>query len=148
MSSKNQVLLKLIIPTVDQSLLVVKVSKPENFLYYDIPLKIGTFSFPSIYPIDENGLPILEKYINRSGFSWTGNDSFLAAQYPEEFPPADPPMADMKPLVPQVNNVAHVVVPHAQLWSTLMCVLLVVILSFWSLYDFATASRHRSNRLI
>ena len=103
LSSEKEVILKLLLPTMNETLLVVKVSKPENFYYYDIPLKIGTFSFPSIYPSNENGLPILEKYINRSNFSWVGNESFLATQYPEEFPPADPPMADMKPLAPQVN---------------------------------------------
>lgn len=103
LSTANQIMLKLTLPEVEEGLLVVKFSKPENFNYYDIPLKIGTLSFPSIYPVDESGLPILEKYINRSGFSWKGNDSFIATQYPEAFPPADPPMADMKPLAPQVD---------------------------------------------
>lgn len=99
----NQVLLKLNISSLKESLLVVKFSKPESFYYYDIPIKVGSLSFPTIYPIDADGLPILEKYINRSGFSWVGNDTLLATQYPEIFPPADPPMADMKPLAPQVQ---------------------------------------------
>ena len=46
------------------------------------------------------------------------------------------------------HYIAHVVVPFAELWSTMCCVLLVVILSFWSLYDFATARRNRSSRLV
>lgn len=103
LSTANQVMLRLTLPEVEEGLLVIKFSKPENFNYYDIPLKIGTLSFPSIYPVDESGLPIFEKYINRSGFSWKGNDTFVATQYPEAFPPADPPMADMKPLAPQVD---------------------------------------------
>lgn len=102
-SSDNAVVLKLNLNEMNENLLVVKFSKPDNFYYYDIPIKVGSLSFPSIYPADEAGLPIFEKYFNRSGFSWKGNDSFLAAQYPEAFPPADPPMADMKPLAPQVD---------------------------------------------
>ncbi|MEO9482522.1 MAG: GWxTD domain-containing protein [Ekhidna sp.] len=102
-STLDQVLLKLTVPQIDENLLIVKFSQPESFYYYDIPLKIGSLSFPTIYPVDDAGLPILEKYINRSGFSWVGNDSFLAMQYPEAFLPADPPMADMKPMAPQVD---------------------------------------------
>ena len=99
----NQVIVKLTLQAIDENLLVVKFSKSENFYYYDIPLKIGSLSFPTIYPVDDIGLPIFEKYINRSGFSWVGNDSFLAMQYSEIFPPADPPMADMKPLASPVD---------------------------------------------
>ncbi len=101
--TNNQVLLKLELKGIEENLLVIKFSKPDKFYYYDISLKIGSLSFPSIYPVDEEGIPILENYINRSGFSWVGNDTFLASQYPEIFPPADPPMADMKPLIPQVE---------------------------------------------
>ena len=99
----NDVFLKLVIPKMDENLLVIKFSRPDNFYYYDITLSIGGLSFPSIYPVDHNGLPIVEKYINRSGFSWIGNDTVLVAQYPEEFPPADPPMADMKPIAAQAD---------------------------------------------
>ncbi|WP_436517874.1 GWxTD domain-containing protein [Ekhidna sp. To15] len=99
----NEVMLKIKLSSLDEGLLVVKFSKPENFYYYDIPIKIGSLSFPTVYPVDVNGLPILEKYINSSGFTWLGNDTLLATQYPEDFPPADPPMADMKPLAPQVR---------------------------------------------
>lgn len=100
---RNQTLLKIQLPDLKENLLIIKFSKPENFYYYDISLKIGTLSYPAVYPADDQGLPILEKYINRSGFSWVGNDSLLAMKYNEAFPPADPPMADMKPLAPQVD---------------------------------------------
>ena len=99
----TSVLLKLDFPKMDENLLVVKFFQPSRFFYYDINMKIGSFSFPGIYPIDDKGLPILEKYINRSGSSWKGNDEFLAMQYTDNFPPADPPMAEMKPLAPQVD---------------------------------------------
>lgn len=98
----KEVLIKLSLPQVEGNLLVIKFSKPEAFYYYDISLRIGSLSFPSIYPVDERGLPILEKYINRSGHKWIGTDTLLAMQYTEDFPPADPPMADMQPLAPQV----------------------------------------------
>ncbi|MEQ8905437.1 GWxTD domain-containing protein [Ekhidna sp.] len=99
----GQVMVRLLFNQIEENLLVVKFSKPESFYYYDIPLKIGSLSYPSIYPVDERGMPILEKFINRSGSSWRGSDTLLAMQYAEKFPPADPPMADMKPLAPQVN---------------------------------------------
>lgn len=99
---RNQIMIAILLPKVDEHLLVLKSSKPERFYYYDIQLIIGSLSFPSIYPVSEAGLPILEKFINRSGFSWEGNDTFLARQYQERFVEADPPMADMKPLAPQV----------------------------------------------
>ncbi|MEQ6167203.1 MULTISPECIES: GWxTD domain-containing protein [unclassified Ekhidna] len=99
----SQVLLRIRLSKADENLLVVKFSKPEQFYYYDIRLRIGSLSFPSIYPADDRGLPILEKYINRSGHRWIGNDTLIAMQYVENFAPADPPMADMKPLAPQVD---------------------------------------------
>ncbi|WP_425392975.1 GWxTD domain-containing protein [Ekhidna sp.] len=99
----GQVLLKLNLNQVKENLLVVKFSKPEQFYYYDISLRIGSLSYPSIYPINEQRLPILESYINRSGHQWVGSDTLLAMQYLEVAPPADPPMADMKPLAPQVK---------------------------------------------
>ncbi len=99
----NQVMLAITLPNIEENLLIIKSSKPERFCYYDIGLMIGSLSFPSIYPVNETGLPILEKYINRSGFSWKGNNTFLARQYQEKFGMADPPMADMKPLAPQVD---------------------------------------------
>ena len=99
----SQTLLRIRLPKANENLLVVKFSKPEQFYYYDISLRIGSLSFPSIYPVDERGLPILDKYINRSGHRWVGNETLLVMQYTEDFPPADPPMAEMKPLAPQVN---------------------------------------------
>lgn len=100
---QGKIMVRLLFDQIEENLLVVKFSKPENYYYYDISLRIGSLSYPSIYPVDDRGMPILEKYINRSGSSWRGNDSFLVMQYAEEFPPADPPMADMKPLAPSVN---------------------------------------------
>ncbi|WP_370090217.1 GWxTD domain-containing protein [Ekhidna sp.] len=102
LQTPSQVMVAILLPKLDENLLVLKSSKSERFFYYDIQIMIGSLSFPSIYPVNATGLPILEKYINRSGFSWVGNDTFLARQYQEKFGGADPPMADMKPLAPQV----------------------------------------------
>ncbi len=99
----NSTIIRLDLSERDESLMVLKFFKIDRHYYYDINLKVGSLSFPSIYPIDESGLPILKNFINRSGFSWEGSDSFLAMKYAEAFQPADPPMADMKPLAPQVD---------------------------------------------
>jgi len=100
----NQVLLKLFVdPVDDENLLVIKFSKPGAYYYYDVRLKIGSLAFPAIYPVAENGEPILDNYINRSSHYWIGHDTLLAQRYPEIFPPADPPMADMKPIAPKIR---------------------------------------------
>ena len=102
-SSTTESLLKLTFSGIQTGLIVVKFYKPENYYYYDIYLRIGSLTYPEIYPVDQNGLPILDQYINRSGHSWEGSDSYLAMQYKEWFKRADPPMADMKALAPQVD---------------------------------------------
>lgn len=99
----GRVMLRLTLPQTKENLLVVKFYQPENYYYYDISLRIGSLPFASIYPVDTNGYPILEKYINRSGYSWKGNDTFLAMQYADRSGPADPPMADMKALAPSID---------------------------------------------
>ncbi|WP_420317590.1 GWxTD domain-containing protein [Ekhidna sp.] len=103
LSTKSGVLVKISLPETKDNLLVVKFNKPENFYYYDISLKIGFLSFPEVYPVNANGLPILENYFNRSGNSWWGANSMLAMQYAEKFSMAKPPMAEMEPLSPQVD---------------------------------------------
>ncbi|MEM7298917.1 MAG: hypothetical protein AAF391_11700, partial [Bacteroidota bacterium] len=101
--SGDTLLLKITLPSLEENLLVIKASKFEKFYYYDINLKIGSLSYPSIYPIDADGFPILNNYIYRSGYSWVGSDTFDAIKYAETFREADPPMADMKPLAPNVD---------------------------------------------
>lgn len=101
--SENGLLLKITLPSMDENLFVVKASKFESFYYYDIGLRIGTLPYPSVYPMDADGYPILNNYIYRSGSRWAGGDSFDVIQYTERFAEADPPMADMKPLAPNVD---------------------------------------------
>ena len=101
---RGSINLRLIFPVVDENLMVIKVFKTDQFYYYDIPLKIGTLSFPSIYPVDSDGFPIMSTYISKLDYSFQGSDGFHAIQYPEKFLPADPPMADMKPLTTNVPS--------------------------------------------
>ena len=98
----NLLFLKLTLPQLEENLLVVKAQESQ-FYYYDIGLRIGSLPYPSIYPVNEVGLPILSNYINRSGFQWKGNDSFHAMRYREAFQIPDPPMAKMKPLAPSAD---------------------------------------------
>lgn len=100
--SSNEVVLRIDVGMVEENLLIVKFYQPEEYFYYDVGLKIGSLSFPSIYPVDTTGLPIFERYIHRSDYTMTGSDRFLVMQFPEQFTPADPPMEEMKPLAPQV----------------------------------------------
>lgn len=99
----NQYFIKLSFKKKEENLLILRISKPGVFYYYDMPLRNGALSLPSIYPVDINGLPILENFINSSFYSWKGSDSLLAMQYQDEFINADPPMADMKPLAPSID---------------------------------------------
>ncbi len=100
--SENSVLVRLNLSNIEKSLLVLRFSKKEKIYYYDINLKIGNFSASSIYPMDKNGMPLLKNFISQSGTSFARNTSFLVTKYKDIFLPADPPMADMKPLFPQI----------------------------------------------
>jgi len=103
-TKESEVLVKLAFGTLDQSLLVLKIFSFERFYYYDIALKVGTIPYPSIFPVDAEGIPILDNFINRSGFQWKNSDYFQAIRYQENFGTADPPMADMKPLAPRLKS--------------------------------------------
>lgn len=103
LSERGNVLLKLRFEEDIKELLVVKIFRFEQFFYYDIGLRNGTISFPSIYPVDAQGLPILTNYINRSGYRWVNSDYYFVMQYEERFGTADPPMADMRPLAPSLT---------------------------------------------
>ncbi|MBC6410705.1 MAG: GWxTD domain-containing protein [Ekhidna sp.] len=103
-SGKNEFSVKLHLASATQDLLVVRVYQFEQDYYYDIALKIGNLSFPPIYPLDRNGLPIYKNYINRSGYSWNQMDSLHIIKYAEDFSRSAPPMADMKPLAPTARQ--------------------------------------------
>ncbi|MDE0471597.1 MAG: GWxTD domain-containing protein [Ekhidna sp.] len=103
-SGKSEFSIKLHLPLVTQDLLIVRMYQLERDYYYDIALKIGNLSFPSIYPINKNALPIYKNYINRSGYSWNQADSLHIIKYAEDFSRADSPMAEMKPLNPALNQ--------------------------------------------
>jgi len=99
-SSSGKIIVKLTFKKPEENLLVVKVFKEDAFYYYDIPLKNGYLPYPNIFPIDQDGLPIFENYLNTSNFSWSGGNAFYTMRYVENFSLADPPMGEMKPLAP------------------------------------------------
>ncbi|MFK7953161.1 MAG: GWxTD domain-containing protein [Ekhidna sp.] len=102
-SNRDEQFIKISFNKSSNSLLALRISKPEVFYYHDTSLKNGSLPLPSIYPVDKEGLPILENFINSSYYSWSGSDSFYALQYQEAFSMADLPMADMKPLAPSID---------------------------------------------
>lgn len=101
-SESNAEIVKLTFKKPEENLLVVKIFKENFFYYHDIPLKNGSLSHPSIYPVTNEGLPIFDNYLNKSGFKWEGTDNPYVQQYLEDFPFADPPMGEMKPLAPSI----------------------------------------------
>jgi GWxTD domain-containing protein len=107
----GKMILKLKFKKPDENLLVVKIFKEEAFYYYDIPMKNGGQPYSSIYAIDEEGLPIFERYLKSSGFTLVGSEKMLVTRYAENFDMADPPMADMKPLAPSI-------LPDTSFWYT------------------------------
>ncbi len=100
---KNELIVRVAIDRGVPDLFVLKIFRSEEFYYYDIGLRIGNLPFPSIYPTDKEGVPIFEGYINRSGYQWVNSDTYYAMKFYESADPADPPMADMKPLAPKEN---------------------------------------------
>lgn len=102
-NSGTGVLLKLDLGFSVNDLLVIKIFRYEEYYYYDLGLKIGTIPFPSIYPVNADGIPILANYINRSGYEWKNGEYYFVMRYKDSFSTADPPMADMKPLAPSLT---------------------------------------------
>lgn len=86
-----------------ENLLVLKINNGGAFYYYDIWLKNGAFSFPSIYPCDKVGYPIMANYLTSRDVSWEGNNTYYAMGYREAFSYADPPMDKMRPLAPSIG---------------------------------------------
>jgi GWxTD domain-containing protein len=101
-ASSQESLVQLGLSNVNESLLVIKLSRGDLYLYYDVNLKIGTMSFPGIYPVNDEGLPLLTNYAS-DAIQWVNSDATKHVQvYVEDFKKADPPMADMKPLAPSI----------------------------------------------
>ncbi len=102
LSDPQSFILRLSFKKPNENLLVVKIFQEGAFYYYDIRLKNGSLSYPSILLIDGDGLPIFDNFLNTSKFSWIGSEQFHATEYIENSEPADPPMASMKALAPSI----------------------------------------------
>lgn len=103
LNADREILLRIDLGSDLKSLFVVNIFRFEEYYYYDIGLKIGSISFPPIYPVNKEGLPILSNYINRSGYQWKNSEYYYTMKYGESYGEADPPMADMKPLAPKAT---------------------------------------------
>ncbi|MEM6641936.1 MAG: GWxTD domain-containing protein [Bacteroidota bacterium] len=100
----TEILIKLQFGVPKEDLMVIKIFRYETYLYYDIPIKIGSLMYPSVYPVTSDGVPILENHINRSGHYWKNNEYYFSMRYPAPIGIPDPPMADMKPLAPNIQK--------------------------------------------
>ncbi len=63
-------------------------------------------TYPSFFPIDQFGFPIIAPYVKSSELSFGGtkrNEGLLAFEYANQFEAADPAMGQMKPLAPTLD---------------------------------------------
>jgi len=102
--TKSSIFLRIDLKKVEKDLMVLKITHADYVLYYDVSLKVGLFSFPSIYPIGNNDLPILSNYISGANYSLFSDQKPFVQQYIESsFGIADPPMAEMGVLAPSAK---------------------------------------------
>ncbi len=97
------VIIDLLFPKMQEDLLVVRIAGFDQKYYYDIGTKIGNISFPSFFPVNTDGLPILKSYINLSDHRWSDETKLYFMRYREDFNRADPPMASMKQIAPRAT---------------------------------------------
>lgn len=87
----------------DLLLIIFADSINDQVFYFDV--LIGpSLNYPSYYPVDADGLPIIKSYINTEMIRMMGyKNSYHAYQYAQKFIGADPPMGQMKPLAPTLD---------------------------------------------
>lgn len=93
------------VPRSGYDLLIFSLNNISEGIYrlYDAPLN-APGGYPSFYPIDEDGAPLLSKYYTGEEISFSGLDGQVHVfQYKEEFGPADPPMGEMSALAPTLS---------------------------------------------
>lgn len=89
-----------------EEVLVLKIFDGSNFYYFPVELKRGGLDFPSFYPADLDGIPIVENFTPAGKIliqSSTSEISYYLYQYQETFPPADPPMGNMQQVNPTLK---------------------------------------------
>ncbi len=86
-----------------EKLLILQMQGQDITLYFDISLLNGSASFPYFYPktMDQ---PIIGSALSTNKFYWSISDSLHVTSYADNFEPADPPMENMKALVPSVSQ--------------------------------------------
>ncbi len=58
LTEDNRTIIKLTLQKPEENLMVVKIFQDDVIYYHDVPLKNGVLAHPSIYPINQDGLPI------------------------------------------------------------------------------------------
>ena len=101
----NRIIYSINVPKSGYDLLIFTLNNLSEGIYrlYDVPLN-APGGYPSFYPIDEDGAPLLTKYYTGEEISFKGLEgSVHVFQYKEEFGPADPPMGEMSALAPTLS---------------------------------------------
>ena len=77
--------------------------KSEYSYVYDVQINTSK-DIPDFYPIDRDGLPILDPYVRAEDINFQNSDEYLHVyQYSQPFKGADPPMGQMGPLAPTID---------------------------------------------
>ncbi|MEQ8551020.1 MAG: GWxTD domain-containing protein [Cyclobacteriaceae bacterium] len=93
------------VPKSTYDLLIFSFNNLSEGIYrlYDAPLN-NPGGYPSFYPTEEDGAPLLSKYYTGDEISFSGLDGPVHVfRYREEFGPADPPMGEMSALAPTLS---------------------------------------------
>jgi len=100
----NQGYFKLTLPAINESIFILSVpgNNPGEFYLFETEVK-SLIPFPTMYPVDENGLPIFTAYISNEKSKLVGSDKFHVYAYNENFSSADPPMGSMGAISPTLE---------------------------------------------
>ena len=88
-----------------QKILLISFYDLDKGVYRIIDISLSSpVGFPSFIPINQEGRPILRKYITTNFLATnTAGGSVQAYRYLEDFEESDPPMGSMKPLAPSLT---------------------------------------------
>ncbi len=95
---------KLTLPKTDLGLLIISLSdlSRRQFFLEDVKI-VSLIGFPSLYPVDSNGLPVFTAFINSDEILIKGGDRIHTYAYLDNFGSADPPMGIMKTISPSLE---------------------------------------------
>lgn len=92
------------IPKTDRSLLLIAWYDLNRGVFRVEDVRVSSpVGFPSFYPVDQDGYPVLKDYITTESLRFLGAEEYHAFQYTDNFDPADPAMGRMKPIAPSLQ---------------------------------------------